>query len=253
MGEDSGHGICNRERSAGLVETFLGWPGVPVESRHHSDSNLSDSIFFEVVLWLSMDAPFLRTAHAMQMMGTALRKMYWLIVVGIPLLPPYVLFKYHSSLACSENGICFRYGHPFLNGDGLAIVDLSMALLWPICIWQLIGKHLPLRRLRSGFVMKFHTRRVAIWIAKLFWLMVAAIPLLFWYLFGTFQAPVECVGNGDCFEFYAPLDGTSKAAVLITCCLLWPLCLWKLFGHRILPENSGHTFKWPRISRKRPV
>jgi len=189
----------------------------------------------------------------MKMIGMAIRKMYWLVVAGIPLLPPYVHFEYHSSPACSDNGICFRYGHPFLNGDGTAIVELSMALLWPMCIWQLIGKHLPVWRLWPGSVQHVRTNRMVILIGRLYWLMVAAIPLLFWYLFGTFQAPVECFGNGDCIEFYAPLDGASTAAVLISCCLLWPICIWKLFGHLILPKISGLPSNRPGISRTRPV
>lgn len=64
----------------------------------------------------------------------------------------------------------------------------------------------------------------------IYWLVVATIPLLFWYLLGTFGAPIECVEIGNCIEFYLPLDVPSSVAVLISFSLLWPICFWKLFG-----------------------
>jgi hypothetical protein len=169
----------------------------------------------------------------MNVIGKTSWKMYWFIVAIIPLIPSYVLGKYHSAQVCSDDGICFRYGHYFLNPEGWGIIFLSVALLWPICIWHLIGKHVFVGRLQPSFVTKFRANRAAIFLGRFYWLIVAVIPLLFWYLFGTFQAPAECVGNGDCIKFYLPLDAVSKVAVLISCCLLWPMCLWKLVGKAV--------------------
>lgn len=158
----------------------------------------------------------------------ALEKIFWLIVDVIPLMPPYVLYEFHSALACSDTGICFRYGNPFLNSEGEIIVLLSTALLWPKCAWELIGKHVLLRTLRPRFTTKFGDNRMAVFSGRLYWLMVSAIPLLLWYLFGTAYSPYDCTGNGSCIEFYLPLDAASKTAVLTSCCLLWPMCLRKL-------------------------
>lgn len=155
-------------------------------------------------------------------------KFYWLIVAGVPLMPSYVLHEYHSALACSANGICFRYGYSILNMEGLSIVIFSAVLLWPMSIWKLVEGFFhawfrpSLRQNRVGRIFSF--------LGRAYWLLVVAIPFLFWYLFGTFQAPFECVGNGDCINFYLPLDAVSKVAVLISCCLLWPMCLWKFVG-----------------------
>lgn len=148
-------------------------------------------------------------------------KILWLVLAGIPLIPPFVLFRFQSVLSCSDNGICFRSGHPFLNGEGTAIVYLSMILLWPMCAWQLIGKHV----FPSRWRVEFSAAKI---VAKTYWLIVASIPLLFWYLFGTFQAPAECVGVGDCYKFYAPLDAINLASVFMSCCLLWPMCVLRL-------------------------
>ena len=168
----------------------------------------------------------------MKTTGIAIEKIFWLVVAGVPLIPEYVLRKYHSSLACSDNGICFRYGSSSLNSEGMAIVNLSISLLLPVCLWHLIGKHIFVDRLQPSFVTKFRASRAAIFLGRFYWLIVAVIPLLFCYLFGTFQAPVECVGNGDCIKFYLPLDAVSKLAVMISCCLLWPICVWKLVGSK---------------------
>jgi hypothetical protein len=155
-------------------------------------------------------------------------KVFWLIVACVPLVPPFVLYKFQSVLSCSENGICFRSGHPFLNGEGTAIVYLAMIVLWPMCAWQLIGKHVFRGRWRTEFDDRINRSRVAKSAGKAYWLIVASIPLLYWYLFGTFQAPAGCAENGDCFKFYAPLDSVNLAAVLIAGCLLWPMCVRRL-------------------------
>lgn len=158
-------------------------------------------------------------------------KIYWLILAGIPFLPEYVLLRYRSALACNADGICFRYGYPSLNGEGLAIVNMSIALLFPLCAWQLLGKHVLAGLLRIGRVEIFQGNRIATLLGKLYWLVVATIPLLFWYLFGTIGALFECVETSGCMEFYWPLDVPGRVAVLISCGLLWPVCFWKLFGN----------------------
>ena len=158
----------------------------------------------------------------------ALEKIFWLVIAGIPLMPPYVLYEFHSALACSDTGICFRYGNPYPNKEGWMIIYFSMALLWPMCLWELVGKHIFVRIVRPRFSTKFRANRVAVFSGRLYWLMAGVIPLLFWYLFGTAYSPVDCDGNGSCIDFYLPLDTVSKVAVLISCCLLWPVCVRKL-------------------------
>jgi hypothetical protein len=70
-----------------------------------------------------------------------LEKIYWLCVASIPILPLIVLHTYFSALACSDDGICFQYGHSVLNSEGETITMLAGLLLWPNCAWNLIGKH----------------------------------------------------------------------------------------------------------------
>ena len=177
--------------------------------------------------------------NAMKFTAFAIEKIFWLVAASIPVIPPYVLYEFHSVLSCAENGICFRNGYPFLNSEGYAIVYLAVILVWPMCAWQLIGKHIFVGRLQPRCVAKFRVNRAAIFFGKLYWLIVAAIPLLFWYLFGTFHAPTECIGNGDCIKFYLPLNAVDKAAVLMSFCLLWPICLWKLVGNGRTARKMG--------------
>lgn len=166
-------------------------------------------------------------------------KMYWLLWAGIPFLPEYVLLKYHSALVCNVDGICFRYGHPILNGEGLAIVNMSIALLFPVCIWQLLGKLILAGMLRIGIIENYKNNRIVTLFGALYWLAVTIIPLLFWYLFRTFGAPFECVEARNCLKFYLPLDVSSSVAVLISCGLLWPMCFWKLFGKKAANRTKG--------------
>lgn len=164
---------------------------------------------------------------------TIFEKMYWLILACIPFLPEYVLLRYQSALACNTDGICFRYGYPSLNSEGLAIVNMSIALLFPVCAWQLLGKHALAGLLGVGRVEVFQRNRIVDLFGKLYWLIVATIPLLFWYLFGTIEALFECVETNGCIEFYWPLNVPSRVAVLISCGFLWPMCFLKLFGNRV--------------------
>ena len=71
----------------------------------------------------------------------AFEKLYWLAMATVPLFPSYVLHTYNSLPACSNNGICFHFGY-ILNREGTAIILLAAFLLWPICAWQLAGKHI---------------------------------------------------------------------------------------------------------------
>jgi hypothetical protein len=166
-------------------------------------------------------------------------KAYWLLLAGIPFFPEYVLLKYRSALACNADGICFRYGYPSLNSEGLAIVNMSIALLFPMCAWQLLGKHVIAALLRSGRVEIFQRNPVIALFGKLYWLAIATIPLVYWYLFGTIAALFECVETSGCMEFYWPLDVPSRVAVLISLGLLWPMCFWKLFGKPRRLEKQG--------------
>lgn len=70
-------------------------------------------------------------------------------------------------------------------------------------------------------------------LSKFYWLAVASIPLLFWYLFGTFRAPRECVESSTCIQFYSPLDAVSVAVVLLASVLLWPMCALKILRRKL--------------------
>lgn len=168
-----------------------------------------------------------------------IEKFYWLLLAGIPFLPEYVLLKYHSAIVCNIDGICFRYGHPSLNSEGLAIVNMSITLLFPLCIWQLVGKHVLSRLSRGSFINDFRKNLIVILFGKFYFLIIANIPILFLYLFGTFKAPLECIEAGNCIDFYLPLDVPSSVAVLISCGLLWPMCFFKLFGKRITSHKEA--------------
>lgn len=68
-------------------------------------------------------------------------------------------------------------------------------------------------------------------LGKLYWLIVASIPPLMWYLFGTFQAPTECVDSRSCLNFFLPLDARCWTAVAIAACIVWPLCIRQILGN----------------------
>jgi len=76
-------------------------------------------------------------------------------------------------------------------------------------------------------------KTIAVVAGKLYWLAVACIPLLLWYLFGTFRSPQECVDTGTCFTFFIPLDSKCLAAVVFSGVVLWPLCAWRLGGRHL--------------------
>lgn len=71
----------------------------------------------------------------------AFETLYWLAVAGVPLIPLYVLSTYDSAPACDDRGICFHFGYA-MNANGTEAILLAMVLLWPMCAWQLVGKHI---------------------------------------------------------------------------------------------------------------
>lgn len=163
----------------------------------------------------------------MRVVGIILEKMYWLMIVLIPFLSSYVYGTFPSVRACNVDGICFESGGAIINGETESIFYLSVLLLWPLCIWQLIGKHVVTWRPRASSDRRSPRSILLIIFGKIYWLVVAFIPLLFWYMFGTFLAPHDCATDRSCFQFYEPLSMESKAAVLAACCLLWPMCIRK--------------------------
>lgn len=158
-----------------------------------------------------------------------LEKIYWIMVVLIPLLPPYVYGTFPSARVCNTDGICFESGGAIINGETEAIFFLSVLLLWPLCIWRLIGKHVVTWRPRVSSDGSSRESVLLIVLGKFYWLIMASIPLLFWYMFGTFLAPHDCAADRSCLQFYEPLGMESKVAVLVACCLLWPVCIRKIF------------------------
>lgn len=167
----------------------------------------------------------------MKAVSIVLEKIYWLMVILVPLLPPYVYATFPSVRSCNTDGICFESGGAIINGDGEAIFFLSLLLLWPLCVWHLVGKHVVTWRPRLNFSEESLPKVLLIFVQKFYWLIVAFIPLLFWYIFGTFFAPHNCHEDRSCLQFYLPLSMESKTAVLVACFLLWPLCARKLIGN----------------------
>lgn len=168
----------------------------------------------------------------MKAISIILEKIYWLVISFVPLLPSYVYGTFPSAQACNMDGICFESGGAIINGETEAIFYLSVLLLWPMCIWQLLGKHIVAWRPQLSSDRKSMVSNALIVFGKLYWLIVVSIPLLFWYMFGTFLAPHDCAVDRSCFQFYVPLSRESKAAVLIACCILWPVCFWNLAGSK---------------------
>ena len=164
---------------------------------------------------------------------------YWLIVASIPLLPIFSLRVFHSEVACSASGVCFRYGNFLLNSEGQAIVMLAALLLWPLCIGKLLGSTV-------GAILQWQVKidkagRLLKLVAGFYWFIVAFVPLLFWYLLGTSQAPSECTGARSCLDFYSPLDTSSVAVVCVVFCVLWPLCYLRLRSYfRKMQKQEGN-------------
>lgn len=174
---------------------------------------------------------------SMRTIPVILGKIYFLLVALIPLLPSYVYGTFPSSRICNADGICFVGGGATINGETEAIFFLVVILLWPMCVWRLIGKHLLGWLPRLDVDGKSFSSIAAMMLSKAYWIVVAAIPILFWYMFATFLAPLDCAAERSCFDFYRPLNLQSKAVVFAVCLILWPLCALKLI--RPLFRASG--------------
>ena len=189
----------------------------------------------------------------MKTAAIALEKLYWIAVATVPMFPIYVLRTFNSPLTCADNETCLHIHFAILfNREGEAIVLLVAFLLWPLCVWKIAGKHIwlcikkQLKRYRNELWPSarqpalLSSRIAAIVFGTSYWLAVTCVPLFLWYLFGTLGAPLDCVDNGTCFQFFLPFNKVSLAAVFLSCCLLWPLCVWQLAGKYI----------WLRIQSK---
>lgn len=158
-----------------------------------------------------------------------LEKIYWITFLSSPLLMAYAHGAFPSSNICNADGICFEYGGAIIRWQVELIFYFSVLSLLPMGIWQIIGRHVVVWRQRGNAGGLSALPNVARAFGVIYWLLIASIPLLFWYVFGTFMAPHSCDVDRNCFQFYMPLSAESRAAVLIACCILWPLCAWKLF------------------------
>ena len=76
-----------------------------------------------------------------------LAKIYWLMVALVPFYPWYVLTKLQDRLACAWGTPCFVHGLPF-QVEGSVAGIFTGVVLWPMCLWQLGGRHLWDRWLR---------------------------------------------------------------------------------------------------------
>lgn len=167
----------------------------------------------------------------MKIFRLILEKIYWIVFLSVPFFMAYVYGTFPSEKVCNADGICFEYGGAIIRGEVELIFYFSALLLLPMGIWQTIGRHVFAWRSRGAgglSVLPSMARAFGV----IYWLLVASIPLLFWYVFGTFMAPHSCDVDRSCFQFYMPLSAESKAAVLVACCILWPLCARKIFGGR---------------------
>lgn len=158
------------------------------------------------------------------------KMLYWLVIACIPLLPICILDSYDSPQLCSDNGFCSQFGN-VLNDQGVRIVFVTSCLIWPMCLWHIIFSRFSwvpqtLARWSSNRLMRLGAAAIL----RLYLVVVACIPVLFWYLFGTFRAPLECVAIGSCMQFYLPLDGKCIAVVVVVAGLLWPMCVRYLIG-----------------------
>lgn len=199
----------------------------------------------------------------------AFQKLYWIAVACVPIFPLYILQTYNSRSACSDSGICFHFGY-LLHTEGTVIVLFAAVFLWPLCVWRLGGKHIwphikatlralfagrPINadpssatlpeRLRATTGSNFRSviRRAASVFVGLYWLVVVSIPLFQWYLFGMIVSPGECLDYRACIRFFVPLDGKCIFAVVLSVCLLWPMCIWqsmrRINGATISPPVSN--------------
>jgi hypothetical protein len=161
--------------------------------------------------------------------------LFWLLAAVVPLLPPLVL-KTYSVKVCTDVGICFEPGVRLMDAQGMALFELSLALLWPMCLWQLIGRPLWLRvRGHTSTNRARAVRHAAIVTSIVYWLAVALIPLTQWHILGMDALNYDCWRKpDDPVPLLLPLDGRGVAAVLLACAVLWPLCYRKI-AHRTLP------------------
>lgn len=164
----------------------------------------------------------------MKLIKILAEKIYWFFVFAVSLLPAYAYGEYPAVRTCNVDEICFRTGGAILNREAELIIYFIVLVLWPICAWNIFGKHLiswrPRLNSEGGSIIKIFTFSCRVF----YWGIVAAIPMLFRYMFATFLAPHDCNLNWSCFQFYMPLTTESNVAVLIACCVLWPLCAWNI-------------------------
>ena len=168
----------------------------------------------------------------MRFIKSAAEIAYWLLVSVVPLLPAYAYGEYPSVQTCNMDGICFRTGGAILNGEAEVAIYAIALLVWPVCILNIFGKRINFLRSRFESFRSSRMRGLIVSSAIAYWVVVATIPVLFWYVFATFLAPHDCNLDRSCFQFYEPLTGESKVTVLIAFCVIWPLCAWKIFEWR---------------------
>jgi hypothetical protein len=168
----------------------------------------------------------------MKVLRLILEKIYWIAFLSVPLLTAYIYGTFPSQKVCNADGICFESGGAIIRGEVEFIFYFLVLLLFPMGVWQIIGRHVFARRSRGGVSGVSAQPRIVRLFGVTYWFLVALIPLLFWYMFGTFMAPHSCDFDGSCFQFYTPLSAESRVAVFIAFCMLWPLCAWKMFGLR---------------------
>lgn len=77
----------------------------------------------------------------MKSAGMVFEKLYWLAIAGVPFFPWYMLDALRERLACAYGTPCFEVGVAYYVEGAVAGV-VTGVLLWPMCVWQLGGKHL---------------------------------------------------------------------------------------------------------------
>jgi hypothetical protein len=65
---------------------------------------------------------------------------------------------------------------------------------------------------------------------RLYWVAVAAVPFVPWYMLQGLQDRLGCLPGSPCFDFGLPFYAEGAVAGIYTGILLWPMCIWHLGG-----------------------
>lgn len=67
-------------------------------------------------------------------------------------------------------------------------------------------------------------------LSRLYWLVVATLPFLPWYMLNAISERLACEYGTPCFEHGLPYLVEGSVAGLSIGIVLWPMCVWQLGG-----------------------